>query len=190
MGFLSWKRISLRKVYLALSSTVTLTFLWKHSLSHKTACIFSYAQDLFWIKRIIALPDQIRTSNSSFVDAGYIFIKQRSTSCLLFLTLKSVSKNCWFRKFTVFSFKIIFQDQKGLPQELFAVKMYALTVDTPPKVYKTRSKTRGNRPQIIKWQVSDLIFMVLISWFGERSYIMCCKIWIMAWLLQGWWFDH
>ncbi|KAF3563624.1 hypothetical protein DY000_02013375 [Brassica cretica] len=44
----------------------------------------------------------------------------------------------------------IIQDQKGLPQELFAVKMYALTVDIPPKVHKTRSKTRGNRPQIIK----------------------------------------
>jgi protein N-terminal methyltransferase len=42
------------------------------------------------------------------------------------------------------------RDQKGLPQELFAVKMYALTVDTPPKVHKTRSKTRSNRPQIIK----------------------------------------
>ncbi|CAH2046484.1 unnamed protein product [Thlaspi arvense] len=42
------------------------------------------------------------------------------------------------------------KDQKGLPQELFAVRMYALTVDIPPKVHKTRSKTRGNRPQIIK----------------------------------------
>ncbi|ESQ39509.1 hypothetical protein EUTSA_v10000956mg [Eutrema salsugineum] len=42
------------------------------------------------------------------------------------------------------------KDQKGLPQELFAVKMYALTIDTPPKVHRTRSKTRSNRPQIIK----------------------------------------
>ncbi|XP_010537339.2 PREDICTED: alpha N-terminal protein methyltransferase 1 [Tarenaya hassleriana] len=42
------------------------------------------------------------------------------------------------------------KDQNGLPEELFAVKMYALTVDTPKKVSKTKSKTRGNRPQIIK----------------------------------------
>ncbi|KAG7536463.1 Alpha-N-methyltransferase NTM1 [Arabidopsis suecica] len=42
------------------------------------------------------------------------------------------------------------KDQKGLPQELFAVKMYALTVDTPPKIHRTRSKTTSNRPQIIK----------------------------------------
>ncbi|KAF3591314.1 hypothetical protein DY000_02024464 [Brassica cretica] len=42
------------------------------------------------------------------------------------------------------------KDQKGLPKELFAVKMYALTVDTPPKVHITRSKTSSNRPQIIK----------------------------------------
>ncbi|KAJ0252620.1 Alpha N-terminal protein methyltransferase 1 [Hirschfeldia incana] len=44
----------------------------------------------------------------------------------------------------------VYQTKKGLPEELFAVKMYALTVDTPPKVHRTRSKTRSNRPQIIK----------------------------------------
>ncbi|KAJ0081301.1 hypothetical protein Patl1_11557 [Pistacia atlantica] len=44
----------------------------------------------------------------------------------------------------------IFYDQKGLPEELFAVKMYALTADMPKKVHKTRSKTRANRPGIIQ----------------------------------------
>ncbi|KAJ0018810.1 hypothetical protein Pint_11368 [Pistacia integerrima] len=42
------------------------------------------------------------------------------------------------------------KDQKGLPEELFAVKMYALTADMPKKVHKTRSKTRANRPGIIQ----------------------------------------
>ncbi|KAM6567651.1 hypothetical protein CsatA_026779 [Cannabis sativa] len=42
------------------------------------------------------------------------------------------------------------KDQKGLPEELFAVKMYALTTDVPKKVHHTRSKVRANRPGIIK----------------------------------------
>ncbi|KAF7803947.1 alpha N-terminal protein methyltransferase 1 [Senna tora] len=42
------------------------------------------------------------------------------------------------------------KDQKGFPQELFAVKMYALTTEVPKKVHRTRSKVRANRPRIIK----------------------------------------
>ncbi|XP_039061557.1 alpha N-terminal protein methyltransferase 1-like [Hibiscus syriacus] len=42
------------------------------------------------------------------------------------------------------------KDQKGLPEELFAVKMYALTTEAPKKVHKTRSKMQANRPAIIK----------------------------------------
>ncbi|KAG5235878.1 alpha N-terminal protein [Salix suchowensis] len=42
------------------------------------------------------------------------------------------------------------REQKGLPKELFAVKMYALTTDIPKKVTKARSKVKANRPGIIK----------------------------------------
>ncbi|KAI6703123.1 hypothetical protein NL676_012259 [Syzygium grande] len=42
------------------------------------------------------------------------------------------------------------KDQKGLPQELFAVKMYALTPDAPKRVHNTRAKAQPNRPGIIK----------------------------------------
>ncbi|KAK4857518.1 hypothetical protein QYF36_001970 [Acer negundo] len=42
------------------------------------------------------------------------------------------------------------KDQKGLPEELFAVKMYALTTEMPKRVHKTRSKVQANRPCIIK----------------------------------------
>lgn len=39
----------------------------------------------------------------------------------------------------------------GMPEDLFAVKMYALTTDVPKKIPNTRSKARAkNRPQIIK----------------------------------------
>ncbi|KAK6916889.1 Alpha-N-methyltransferase NTM1 [Dillenia turbinata] len=41
------------------------------------------------------------------------------------------------------------KDQKGFPEELFAVKMYALTTDVPKRVHGTRSKVH-NRPAIIK----------------------------------------
>ncbi|KAE9603266.1 hypothetical protein Lal_00008300 [Lupinus albus] len=42
------------------------------------------------------------------------------------------------------------KDQKGFPEELFAVKMYALTTEIPKKVNRTRSKAQANRPRIIK----------------------------------------
>ncbi|KAL5773902.1 hypothetical protein ACOSP7_011459 [Xanthoceras sorbifolium] len=42
------------------------------------------------------------------------------------------------------------KDQKGLPEELFAVKMYALMTDMPKGVHKSRSKVQANRPCIIK----------------------------------------
>ncbi|KAM1244965.1 hypothetical protein ACFX2I_036218 [Malus domestica] len=44
----------------------------------------------------------------------------------------------------------ISKDQKGLPEELFAVKMYALTTELPKKVHRTRSEVQANRPGVIK----------------------------------------
>ncbi|KAL6282793.1 hypothetical protein ACE6H2_013722 [Prunus campanulata] len=40
--------------------------------------------------------------------------------------------------------------QKGLPEESFPVKMYALTTDLPKKVHRTRSKVQANRPGVMK----------------------------------------
>ncbi|XWS17974.1 hypothetical protein CRYUN_Cryun32bG0002500 [Craigia yunnanensis] len=42
------------------------------------------------------------------------------------------------------------KDQKGLPEELFAVKMYALTTAVPKKAHKTRYKVQANKPGIIE----------------------------------------
>ncbi|KAJ1399175.1 S-adenosyl-L-methionine-dependent methyltransferase [Sesbania bispinosa] len=42
------------------------------------------------------------------------------------------------------------KDQKGFPEGLFAVKMYALTTDAPKKVHRTKSKAKANRPGTIK----------------------------------------
>ncbi|MQL81070.1 hypothetical protein Taro_013525 [Colocasia esculenta] len=41
-------------------------------------------------------------------------------------------------------------DQKGLPEELFAVKMYALVTDKPTAPNRVRKKTRLNVPAVIK----------------------------------------
>lgn len=69
---------------------------------------------------------------------------------------------------TVFSIKIclvynasfsLHQDQKGLPEELFAVKMYALTTDLPKKVHRTKSKVQANRPGVIKWELPFLTYI-------------------------------
>ncbi|KAK4440280.1 Alpha N-terminal protein methyltransferase 1 [Sesamum alatum] len=42
------------------------------------------------------------------------------------------------------------KDQKGFPDELFAVKMYALATELPKRVNSSRSKKHVNRPAIIK----------------------------------------
>ncbi|GMP73221.1 hypothetical protein CsSME_00031040 [Camellia sinensis var. sinensis] len=42
------------------------------------------------------------------------------------------------------------KDQKGFPEELFAVKIYALTPDPPKRVNRARPKAHTNRPGIIK----------------------------------------
>ncbi|KAL4590278.1 hypothetical protein LXL04_003205 [Taraxacum kok-saghyz] len=42
------------------------------------------------------------------------------------------------------------KDQKGFPDELFAVRMYALTTETMKKVGSSRPKRQSNRPAIIK----------------------------------------
>ncbi|THG05637.1 hypothetical protein TEA_000822 [Camellia sinensis var. sinensis] len=46
--------------------------------------------------------------------------------------------------------KISERDQKGFPEELFAVKIYALTPDPPKRVNGARPKAHTNRPGIIK----------------------------------------
>lgn len=47
-------------------------------------------------------------------------------------------------------FWILFQDQKGFPKELFAVKMYVLTIDLPKRVDGSRKKTQSYKPAVIK----------------------------------------
>ncbi|XP_057503561.1 alpha N-terminal protein methyltransferase 1 isoform X2 [Actinidia eriantha] len=42
------------------------------------------------------------------------------------------------------------KDQKGFPEELFPVKMYALTPDLPKRANGTRPKVQTNKPGIIK----------------------------------------
>lgn len=57
-----------------------------------------------------------------------------------------------FFSFIDYDIKAVFmfhQDQKGFPDGLFAVKMYALTTEAPKKVHRTRSKTQSNRPRKI-----------------------------------------
>ncbi|KAH9625995.1 hypothetical protein KSS87_017116 [Heliosperma pusillum] len=42
------------------------------------------------------------------------------------------------------------EDQKGFPQELFAVKMYALMTELPKRSNQPRTRSRANRPAVIK----------------------------------------
>lgn len=60
-----------------------------------------------------------------------------------------------------------YQDQKGFPEELFAVKMYALTTDSPKRVHRTRSKVQANRPRIIEWGIFSWGNLVSPIKFGD-----------------------
>lgn len=151
VGFLLWKRISLRKVSFALTFAV----LMKSSVSNKRADLSLFFW--FWAGFVLDKEDRSITRSNPYFKELFrrcgLHLYQTKVEFLSIFSfhLKIVSRNCWFSHLCFFFSNTIIQDQKGLPQELFAVKMYALTVDIPPKVHKTRSKTRSNRPQIIKW---------------------------------------
>ncbi|XP_074276688.1 alpha N-terminal protein methyltransferase 1 [Silene latifolia] len=53
-----------------------------------------------------------------------------------------------FRRCGLHVYKI--KDQKGFPQELFAVKMYALMTELPKRSNHPRTRSRANRPAVIK----------------------------------------
>ena len=55
-----------------------------------------------------------------------------------------------FSNSNLFFFLFFNQDQNGFPGELFAVKMYSLTTDTPKRTHGARSKMPANIPAVIK----------------------------------------
>lgn len=79
-----------------------------------------------------------------------------------------------FFSFTMFSkWAILFyQEQKGFPEELFAVKMYALTADAPKRALRSKSKTSTNRPKIIMW-IFALFSLKHFSFNWEVVHVVC-----------------
>ncbi|KAE8683139.1 Alpha N-terminal protein methyltransferase 1 [Hibiscus syriacus] len=74
---------------------------------------------------------------------GFVLDKEDRSITRSDLYFKDLFRQCGLHLYKM-------KDQKGLPEELFAVKMYALTTEAPKKVHKTRSKVQANRPAIIK----------------------------------------
>ncbi|KAK4857626.1 hypothetical protein QYF36_003662 [Acer negundo] len=74
---------------------------------------------------------------------GFVLDKQDRSITRSDLYFKELFSQCGLHVYKT-------KDQKGLPEELFAVKMYALTTEMPKRIHKTRSKAQANRPCIIK----------------------------------------
>ncbi|KAK8618229.1 hypothetical protein V6N13_132229 [Hibiscus sabdariffa] len=69
---------------------------------------------------------------------GFVLDKEDRSITRSDLYFKDLFRQCGLHLYKM-------KDQKGLPQELFAVKMYALTTEAPKRVDKTR-----NRPTIVQ----------------------------------------
>ncbi|XVF23037.1 hypothetical protein REPUB_Repub13aG0003400 [Reevesia pubescens] len=74
---------------------------------------------------------------------GFVLDKEDRSITRSDLFFKDLFRQCGLHLYKM-------KEQKGLPEELFGVKMYALTTVVPKKVQKTRSKAQPNRPAIIK----------------------------------------
>ncbi|XVF26295.1 hypothetical protein REPUB_Repub14bG0004000 [Reevesia pubescens] len=71
--------------------------------------------------------------------AGFVLDKEDRSITRSDLYFKDLFRRCGLHLYKM-------KDQKGLPEELFAVKMYALTTEVPKKVHKkSRSKAQANR---------------------------------------------
>ncbi|KAL3616795.1 hypothetical protein CASFOL_039189 [Castilleja foliolosa] len=76
---------------------------------------------------------------------GFVLDKEDKSVTRSDAYFKQLFKNCGLHIYKM-------KDQKGFPDELFAVKMYALTTELPKRVSssRTRTKRHANRPAIIK----------------------------------------
>ncbi|EOY25633.1 Uncharacterized protein TCM_027005 [Theobroma cacao] len=84
--------------------------------------------------------------SSTTISHGFVLDKEDRSITRSDLYFKDLFRRCGLHLYKI----KVMADQKGLPEELFAVKMYALTTEGPKKVLKTRSKAQANRPGIIK----------------------------------------
>ncbi|KAK4488073.1 hypothetical protein RD792_003815 [Penstemon davidsonii] len=81
------------------------------------------------------------TLNSSYL--GFVLDKEDKSVTRSDAYFKQLFKKCGLHIYKM-------KDQRGLPDELFAVKMYALTTELPKRVNMSKSKRQVNRPAIIK----------------------------------------
>ncbi|KAL2494015.1 methyltransferase [Forsythia ovata] len=74
---------------------------------------------------------------------GFVLDKQDNSVTRSDLYFKQLFNQCGLHVYKM-------KDQKGFPDELFAVKMYALAPELPKRVKMSKSKRQVNRPGIIR----------------------------------------
>ncbi|KAF5193511.1 Alpha n-terminal protein methyltransferase [Thalictrum thalictroides] len=113
-------------------------------------CIGQLADDDFvsFFKRAKAglKPNGVFVLKENIAKSGFVLDKDDKSITRSDTYFKELFNRCG-----LYIYKL--QDQKGFPQELFAVKMYALTTDMPKRNHGSRSMNRSirqcNRPSII-----------------------------------------
>lgn len=153
MAFSFSKRILHEMVRCFFSLSPKLLFFWHTSSDW---CL----QVLSMIMMIGASQDLIHISRSYSIGVAFIFVRWRSVSIFLKsenrklgnLTILLTSKKSKIGKLTFhfgIEWTIFLQEQRGMPEELFQVKMYAL-VDDVSKSQNLRRRVPVNKPGIIK----------------------------------------
>ncbi|KAL5731533.1 protein N-terminal methyltransferase [Ranunculus cassubicifolius] len=89
-------------------------------------------------------PNGLFVLKENLAKSGFVLDKDDKSITRSDLYFKELFKRCGLHLYTS-------QDQRGFPQELFAVKMYALTFDPPKKIHRViRPKQQyNNKPSII-----------------------------------------
>ena len=122
VGFLSWKRISLRKV----SFAFTFAVLMKSSLSDKRADVSLFFW--FWAGFVLDKEDRsITRSNPYFKELFrrcglHLYQTKVEFMSVSFFHLKTVSRNCWFRHLCFFLLQYCYPGSEGSSSRVICCK--------------------------------------------------------------------
>ncbi|KAK9133964.1 hypothetical protein Scep_013492 [Stephania cephalantha] len=109
-------------------------------------CIGQLADDDFvsFFKRakVGLKPNGLFILKENIAKAGFVLDKEDHSITRSDLYFKELFNQCGLHLYKS-------KDQKGLPNELFAVKMYALTTNIPKRAHAAKTRTQTFRPAII-----------------------------------------
>lgn len=88
-------------------------------------------------------PNGLFVLKENLASSGFVLDKDDKSITRSDLYFKELFKRCGLHIYKS-------QDQRGFPQGLFPVKMYALSMDMPKRIHRSRSKQQSNMPALIR----------------------------------------